>query len=109
LIEEQLGSARRGGLVAGHKKDVVVSNRLGEREGRVAIYGWHYTSGQPIQPLSIVHGENYLDYSHGVRLVRSTGLLDGTTTVTLTSILKDSALHVLLSDEGPLVHDRYNY
>lgn len=52
-------------LIAGHKKDVV----LGRKRGRVAIYGWHRRNGEPIQPLSNIHGELYKDYSHGVRLV----------------------------------------
>lgn len=69
-IERQLDDERFGNtdglLIAGHKKDIV----RGRQAGRVAIYGWHYRSGQPIQPLSNVHGASYKDYSHGVRLVR---------------------------------------
>ena len=60
--------ARPGLLVAGHKKDVVIANRLSNAPGRVAIYGWHRSNGDPIQPLSTVHGEDYADYSHGIRL-----------------------------------------
>jgi len=37
-----------GALTAGHKKDVVVSARLTTAPGKVAIYGWHQTNGQPI-------------------------------------------------------------
>jgi hypothetical protein len=57
------------GLVAGHKKDVVLTNRLNLRRGRIAIYGWHYRDGTPIQPLSTAHHAGYADYSHGIRLV----------------------------------------
>ena len=39
-----------GALVAGHKKDVVITSRLATNAGKVAIYGWHQTNGQPIQP-----------------------------------------------------------
>ena len=52
LIEEQLAGHPRGELVAGHKKDLVLTNRLWWRRDRVAIYGWHQGRGQPIQPLS---------------------------------------------------------
>lgn len=53
-------------LIAGHKKDIVRSNRF----NRVAIYGWHYRDGRPIQPYSTAHGELYYDYSHGLRLIK---------------------------------------
>src|SRR5262249_23857811 len=41
LIEEQRKNSPLGELVAGIKKDVVVTNRLAEKPNRVAIYGWH--------------------------------------------------------------------
>lgn len=67
IIEDQLkGMATNGKLIAGHKKDLVQPSRA----GRVAIYGWHYPSGGYIQPLSHVHGAEYKDYSHGLRLIR---------------------------------------
>ena len=53
-------------LLAGHKKDIVLTNKLCTQRRRVVIYGWHKASGRPIQPLSLVHGESYADYSHGV-------------------------------------------
>lgn len=100
-IEEQLRAqgARRGALTAGHKKDIVISPALQARRGRVAIYGWHRASGSPIQPLSTVHGSDYVDYSHGVRLVRDAVQLDGRPH-SAAAILKDATLHPLLSDEG---------
>jgi len=64
-------------LTAGHKKDLVSGERLARSPGRVAIYGWHRGSHEPIQPLSTVHGAGYADYSHGVRLVSSTVYVDG--------------------------------
>ena len=72
IIEEQRAGKKLGGLVAGVKKDVVVSNRLAEKPERVAIYGWHTADGKPIQALTIVHRDTYVDYSHGVRLMRRT-------------------------------------
>jgi hypothetical protein len=86
-------------LIAGIKKDVVVSNRLREKPGRVAIYGWHKPDGSPIQPLTIVHAAEYVDYSHGVRLIGRTVVVDGERRATA-GVLHDEALHGLLSDEG---------
>ena len=88
-------------LVAGHKKDLVLTPRLSEPPHRVAIYGWHRLDGRAIQPLSLVHGIGYVDYSHGVRLVSRTALLDGEP-ADISLILRDSQLNPLLSDEGPV-------
>lgn len=101
LIEAQRADKPLGLLVAGTKKDVVLTNRLKERPRRVAIYGWHKADGTPIQPLTIVHGETYVDYSHGIRLVQRAALLDGKP-CDLMEVLQDPALCVLLSEEGPI-------
>jgi hypothetical protein len=71
LVQNQLQESawKPGMLVAGHKKDVVQSLRLIKKPQAVAIYGWHRHHGNPIQPLSTVHGAEYADYSHGVRYV----------------------------------------
>jgi hypothetical protein len=90
-----------GELIAGHKKDVVVSNHLDHRRGKIAIYGWHRPSGEPIQPLSTIHGANYADYSHGIRLISDMVLLNGQPR-SIYEILEDPRLALLLSDEGPL-------
>lgn len=48
-----LGTYPLGTFVAVNKKDVVISNQIYSlpSPARVLIYGWHYTSGTPIQPL----------------------------------------------------------
>lgn len=101
MIETQ--SRRRnfpvGALVAGHKKDVVLSNRLMRIEGRIAIYGWHRAPGVPIQPLSTVHGADYADYSHGIRLVAAQALVEGRVRL-VRDVLEHSKLATTLSDEG---------
>lgn len=71
-IEQQLRGQHTGHIVSGHKKDVVLTNRLVPRPYRVAIYGWHRKNGKAIQPLSLVHHNLYADYSHGIRLVAQT-------------------------------------
>lgn len=93
--------ARPGLLVAGHKKDVVIANRLANAPGRVAIYGWHRSNGDPIQPLSTVHGEYYADYSHGIRLIARTAYVDGRA-VDLRGLLTDGQYAGLLNSDGPL-------
>lgn len=77
LVEEARAGQPIVPLIAGHKKDVVLTNRLFDQPDRVAIYGWHRLSGRPIQPLSLVHGRGYADYSHGIRLVHRMVLVDG--------------------------------
>ena len=88
-------------LAAGIKKDVVVSNRLKEKPDRVAIYGWHRPDGKPIQPLSAVHREDYVDYSHGIRLVKAEVVV-GREPMPMAKLLGDPDLCGLVSDEGPI-------
>lgn len=88
-----------GGLVAGHKKDVVVTRTLAANPGRVAIYGWHKPNGEPIQPLYLGHTDRWVDYSHGVRLVSRSIEVDGTT-MDLWEALRDPVFAVMLSSEG---------
>ena len=90
-----------GDLIAGDKKDLVLTNRLWNFPDRVAIYGWHRPDGNPIQPLSTVHGWRYADYSHGVRLVSDTAYVNGQPKPLL-DLLQDPAMAALLSTEGQL-------
>ncbi len=102
-IEEQsrvLG-VTPGALISGHKKDVVITRLLAGNPGRIAIYGWHRPNGVPIQPLSTVHGACYADYSHGIRLVSETVVVDGQTK-SIYDVLLDPVLSHVLSDEGPI-------
>jgi hypothetical protein len=101
LIEEQRRGNQPGLLVAGIKKDIVLTNRLLERANRVAIYGWHQADGKPIQPLYVGHRDTYVDYSHGVRLMSQELIVDGHLRK-LAEIIRDPALSLLLTDEGPL-------
>jgi hypothetical protein len=106
LIEEQRAGRKLGELVAGIKKDVVVTNRLSEKPNRVAIYGWHTADGKPIQPLSVVHRDTYVDYSHGVRLMRRMVVVDGRPR-DVRHVLYAAELRGLLSDEGPITRPAY--
>jgi hypothetical protein len=95
-----------GALVAGHKKDVVITARLAQSPGKVAIYGWHHTNGDPIQPLYLGHTAAWVDYSHGVRLVQRSLQVNGKPS-SVAAVLADANLAGLLSDEGPFVCSRY--
>jgi hypothetical protein len=61
-----------GKLVAGNKKDVIISNRIYNDTSNchVVIYGWHKTNGKAIQPLYARHLNSWADYSHGIRLIQ---------------------------------------
>ena len=96
-----------GSLVAGHKKDVVISNQILENQNKVVIYGWHQSNGQAIQPLYSGHVNWYADYSHGIRFALDKCILNGEVKK-LSDILKDPDLYHLLSDEdGPMIMTNY--
>lgn len=92
-----------GELVSGHKKDVVITNQLAQKKDRIAIYGWHQCAGAPIQPLSTIHGSCYADYSHGIRLVSDTVLIEGKFQ-SIYEVLEDPKLATVLSTEG-VIHN----
>lgn len=91
-----------GSLVAGTKKDIIIHQKIYSelKPGRpkpVVIYGWHTLTGDPIQPPNNWHQETYVDYSHGVRLIRKMAKINGTD-ISLIDILQDEQYHVLVSD-----------
>lgn len=96
-----------GTLVSGDKKDVIISNLIYSTPNRVIIYGWHTSVGNPIQPMSNVHGDTYMDYSHGIRLVQNDVIYNNTPT-SVKAILQ-STLSALLSDEGVINPPEYPY
>jgi hypothetical protein len=106
IIEKQRAGRPLGPLVTGIKKDIALSPRIFERPERLAIYGWHQLDGQPIQPLTIVHWDRYVDYSHGTRLISRTLQLDGQP-LDITELLADPERAWLISDEGPMNPPRY--
>lgn len=95
-----------GQLIGGHKKDVVITNRLLDALGKVlrkvAIYGWQWLTGKVIQDLNPTsHDDLYADYSHGIRLFAIDCELEGSHYSVL-DILCDPVLWPLLSDEGQM-------
>lgn len=97
-----------GNLVSGNKKDVVISNKIHNDKGllRVVIYGWHKTDGKAIQPMYNGHKPDWVDYSHGIRLIQNRVWVDGKRT-SVQKVLKSEELHSLLSDEGVIAAPFY--
>ncbi len=95
-----------GALVAGHKKDVVISPRLATATNNIAIYGWHQTNGVPIQPLFLGHVWWWVDYSECIRLISQTMLVNGDMK-SVAEVLADPKLCGLISDEGVITNAKY--
>lgn len=105
--DRQVNDSLIGRLVAGNKKDVVVSNRMYKDEKlRVVIYGWHRKKGDPIQPLYNGHKPDWVDYSCGIRLIQNRVRVNGRRT-TVRKVLRSPTLHPLLSDEGIITFLNY--
>ena len=96
------------GLVAGIKKDVVISEKIlrDPKPDRVAIYGWHQLNGKAIQPLYTGHVNWYVDYSHGIRLIYRT-IYVNKKPMDYIDVLKDETLRRLLCDEENCDFYRY--
>jgi len=103
-----LSQAPLGSLVAGDKKDIVICKALRDTPGHVAIYGWHKSDGNPIQPLYLGHVGYWADYSHGTRLIDET-MEVGARRVSVARVLGDPKLCVLLSVEGPIEQPEYRF
>lgn len=103
-----------GELLEGHKKNLVLSGKLYDSSDRylkkLAIYGFYQSNGLPIQGSksavypSLPHDDQWVDYSHGVRLVSQTMHIskDGGYTyfeMPVRDVLSDPELYHLLTDE----------
>jgi hypothetical protein len=106
IIEGQ--RKNRKGLIAGIKKDIIISSKIktDTKPNRVAIYGWHKMDGHPIQPLYTGHVDWYVDYSHGIRLVHQTIIVNGKK-YNYKDVLNDGKLKKILCDEDDCSFVRY--
>lgn len=108
-IQAQLNGKDYKLLTSGHKKDVVLTNKLypNNPNKKVAIYGWIQSNGKAIQQLNPVsHEDTYADYSHGIRLIANDVIVNGNL-MRIQDIFKDSSLSKLVSDEGVLNFIKY--
>ncbi len=110
-----------GARVGGVKKHVVVSDLM--KPGKVVIFGWYRKSPpfpdvftdrqpmgtpgrQPIQPLSNLHSDGYVDYSHGIQAVGPTCVVNGEPMATV-DLYQHPVLSRLVSHEGRISVPRY--
>lgn len=108
-INNQLINKNYAELTSGHKKDVVLTNKLypNNPNHKVAIYGWIQSNGTPIQGLNPSdHSSDYADYSHGIRLICNDVMVNNVPR-RLIDIFHDSKLSSLISDEGILNFTKY--
>ena len=98
------------GLIAGIKKDVLLTEqlKLAGKQNKVAIYGWHYLTGKPIQPVYTGHANWYVDYSHGIRLIYERIKVNGKW-MHYRDVADDPVLFRLLTDEPSFSFIRYPY
>jgi hypothetical protein len=108
-IQNQLKDKDITKLSAGHKKDIILTNKLAPNNptDKVAIFGWWDENGKIIQGVNAVsHSKDYVDYAHSVRLVSNKCLLNDEIR-NIIDILQDKDLCQMLSDEGILKFLRY--
>ena len=101
----------RNGLIAGIKKDVVISGKISRTpkpKNPVAIYGWHKLDGKPIQPLYTGHADWYVDYSHGIRLVYRKVKVEGKW-MDYVEVLNHPVYKKLICDEESCAYFKYSY
>lgn len=100
-IQKQLVGKENGSLVAGHKKDIVVTKSLLSNKNNIAIYGW-YLNGIPIQgpqPNASSHDLLWIDYSQCIRLISQKVIVNGEEK-NIYDVLNDINLCKLISDVG---------
>jgi hypothetical protein len=90
---------KNGQLIAGIKKDAILSSRLATQPGKVVIYGWHKSDGKPIQPVYSKHVDWYVDYSHGIRFINNQVLIDSKPAL-FTDVLRHPVLFRIFSNEN---------
>jgi hypothetical protein len=99
-ISNQLGGKPQGALVAGHKKDIIVSRFAQGHSDRLDFYGLFDKNGHAIQGAGGGPHENtYVDYSHGARFISQDMIVNGQK-MRYDQVLKNPQLAGLLSDEG---------
>lgn len=108
-ISNQLSGKDPHALTSGHKKDIVLTNRLypNNPHKRVAIYGWFMLTGTPIQGLNPTsHEDTYEDYSHGVRLIANDVIVNNQP-MRIQDVFQHPTYCYLVSDEGVLFFQKY--
>ena len=108
-INKQMINKNNNYLTGGHKKDLILSNKLSPNnpEKKVCIYGWHQSNGKPIQGKNYwSHEVNYHDYSQTARFIANDVIVNGNP-YRLQDIFTNNNLCYLVSDEGIVTFLRY--
>lgn len=108
-INKQLAGLDPTKLIAGHAKDIILSQKLypNNPKKRVCIYGWMMSNGQVIQGLNASsHELSYQDYSQLIRLISNDVIVNGNL-MRLQDVFASPSLCSLVSDEGVLKFTRY--
>lgn len=110
-INAQMVNKDKSKLTAGHKKDVVLTNKLAPNNPnhRVAIYGWFNSDGSVIQgpvPNASSHEDSYLDYSHGLRMIARDVMVNDNA-MDISDVFSNAEYCKLISDEGILNFKSY--
>lgn len=102
IINQQLQSQDKTKLITGHKKDIIIDKQLLFNKNKVGIFGWFYANGSAIQgpqPNCSDHSSDYLDYSHGVRLIAQDVIVNGSP-ARLFDVLNNPKYCSLISEQG---------
>lgn len=102
LIRRQLGDENgQSKMVAGHKKDLILSKFALDHPDRLDFYGFFDKNGRRIQGSGGgPHESTYVDYSHGARFISQNVIVNGKP-MRYDDVLKNPELCGLLTDEGP--------
>lgn len=100
IINESTRGSSAGDLIAGHKKDIIVSRYAVNNPSKLDYYGFFRASGRAIQNAGGgAHDNTYVDYSHGVRFINDTVYLNGQP-ASYRAILANPQYAGLISNEG---------
>lgn len=107
IIRRTPAGTRQGTLIDGQKKYVLTASRAHPRS--VIIYGAENpdTGAWPLQPKSFVHSDTYVDYSHGIRLIAPTMMVQGRGEIPVRDVMASPELAPLISDTSDDRNTRY--
>jgi hypothetical protein len=106
IIDRQLAGQSQDALVAGHKKDIIISRYAETHPSRLDFYGFFDANGKAIQGAhGGPHEDTYVDYSHGARFISQDIIVNGRH-MSYDDVLRDPQLAGLLSDDGAFDPDR---
>src|SRR5262249_49246688 len=100
IINRQLGAHAQDSLIAGQKKDIILSKYAASHSDKLDFYGLFDGSGNAIQGSGGGPHENtYVDYSHGARFISQDVVVNGKH-MKYDDVLRNPEFAGLLSDEG---------